>query len=113
VVLVAAAVEDRALHAGLLRAARQQLAGAAGLVGGLQRAKLVLGPAHGGERAAALVVDELGEDAAVGAEHGDARARRGAAHLGAHAAAALEPRLGPGLDGHARLPTFLATYSPS
>ena len=56
---------------------------------------------------------ELREDAAVGAEHGDARPLGGAAHLGAHAAATLEAALGCGDEAHARLPTFRATYSPS
>ena len=37
----------------------------------------------------------------------------GAGHLRANAVAALEPRLALRKDGHARLPTFRATYSPS
>jgi hypothetical protein len=59
------------------------------------------------------VVDQLGADALVRAEHGQARALGGALHLGAHAAAAAQPGLRLGLDRHARLPTFRATYSPS
>ena len=59
------------------------------------------------------VVDELGVDAAVRPEHGDARALGGAGDLRPHAPAALEARLGLRDDGHARLPTFRATYSPS
>jgi hypothetical protein len=60
-----------------------------------------------------LVVDELGHDAPVGAEDGDPRTGRGAAHLGADAATALEPARFLRDKTHARLPTFLATCSPS
>src|SRR3954451_20711755 len=100
VVLVAAAVEHRGLEPGGLRPVGQQLARAARLVERLEPPQVGLGPADGGQRAAGVVVDELGEDPAVGAEHGDARPLGGAAHLGADAAAALEPAAGGGDDGH-------------
>src|SRR5919199_780680 len=63
VVLVAAAVEDRAVHAGGLRALGEQPAGPGGLLHRLEVAQLGLRPAHGRERPAGVVVDELGEDA--------------------------------------------------
>ena len=63
VVLVAAAVEHGGLDAGGLRALGQQLAGALGLLERLERAQVGLGPVDGGQRAAGVVVDELGEDA--------------------------------------------------
>src|SRR3954453_6532403 len=110
--LIAAAVEHRGLHARGLRALGQQLAGGRGLLHRLQRAQVALGPLDGGERAPGVVVDELGEHAGVGPEHGDPRPLGRAAHLGADAAAALEALRGRGENGHARLPTFLATYSP-
>src|SRR3954447_1149681 len=113
VVLVAAAVAHGGLDAGGLRPLGQQLAGPLGLLHPLERAQVGLGPGDGGQRAAGVVVDELGEDPAVGAEHRDARALGAAAHLGADAAAALEAAGGGGEDGHARLPTLRATYSPS
>src|SRR5215210_7489925 len=112
VVLVAAAVEDGVLDAGGLRAVGEDLAGLGGLLHRLERAQVGLGPVDGGQRAARVVVDELGEDAAVGAEHADARALGGAVHLRADAAAALEAPHRGVRDGHARLPTFRATYSP-
>src|SRR5918992_487653 len=112
VVLVAAAIEHDAFDAGGLGALGEQLAGAAGLLDRLERMQLALGPGDRRERAAGIVVDQLGEDAAVGAGHRDARALCAAAHAGADAAAALEAPGGRGHDGHARLPTFRATYSP-
>ena len=60
-----------------------------------------------------VVVDQLGEHAAVRAEHRQARARGAAAHARADAAAAAKALLRLGLDGHARLPTFLRTCSPA
>src|ERR671917_2445008 len=74
VVLVAAAVEDDGLDAGGLRALGQQLPGLGGLLHRLERAQVGLRPVDGGQRAARIVVDELGEDAAVRAEDADARA---------------------------------------
>src|SRR5689334_3941277 len=113
VVLVAATVEDRAVDAGGLRALGEELAGLVGLLHRLEAAQVGLRPGDRRERAPGIVVDELGEDPAVGAEHRDARPLGGADDLGAHAAAALEAALGSGDEAHARLPTFLATYSPS
>src|SRR4029079_2636175 len=69
VVLVSAAVEDRRLDSRGLGALGEQLPGLAGLLHALERLPVVLRPVDGGERTARLVVDELGEDAAVGAEH--------------------------------------------
>src|SRR5918992_5291601 len=106
VVLVAAAVEHRGLDPGGLGALGEQLAGPLGLLHRLERAQVGLDPVDRGERAAGVVVDELGEDAAVGAEDADARPLGAAVHLGADAAAALEPLRG-GVGGrHARFPTF-------
>src|SRR3954454_13930828 len=96
VVLVSAAVEDRGLDAGRLGALGQRLAGLLRLVERLEGAQVALRPADGGQRAAGVVVDELGEHAAVGAEHGDARALGRAAHLGADAATTLEAPRGCG-----------------
>src|SRR3954463_4518646 len=90
VVLVAAAVEHGALHAGGLRALRDQLADLGGLLGAAQAAHVGLGPLRGGQRAAGLVVDQLDEDPVVGTEHGQARARGGADDLRAHTPAALQ-----------------------
>src|SRR3954470_20733702 len=73
VVLVAAAIEHRGLDARGLRALGQQLAGGGGLLHRLEGAQVALRPLHGGERAARVVVDDLGEQAAVGAEDGDPR----------------------------------------
>src|SRR3954467_4118545 len=103
VVLVAAAVEHGGLDAGGLGALGQQRAGLGGLLHGLERAQVGLGPIDRGHRAAGLVVDELGEDAAVGAEHADARPLGGAVDLRAYTAAALEPARGCVADRHARL----------
>src|SRR5215208_5703984 len=107
VVLVAAAIEHDGLDAGGLRALGQQRAGALGLLERLERAQIRLGPLHRGERAARVVVDELGDDPAVGAEHADARALGRSADTGADAPAALEAAGRRGENGHARLPTFL------
>src|SRR5829696_2758418 len=104
VVLVSAAVEHRGLDAGGLGALGEQLARPLGLLHTGQRLEVVLGPVDGGERRARHVVDDLGEDATVGAEHGDPRPLGAAGDLRAHAAAALEALGGTGLDGHARLP---------
>ena len=68
---------------------------------------------RGGQGAAGLVVDQLGEDPVVGAEHGQARTRGGPDDLRAHTPAALQAARFLRLDAHARLPTFRATYSPS
>src|SRR5688572_26830979 len=81
VVAVAAAVEDAGLDPGLLGACRDELAGAPCLVHLAEATQLGLRPVDGGERVAAVVVDELRLDAAVRAEHRQPRALRGAAHL--------------------------------
>src|SRR5581483_10303808 len=98
VVLIAAAIEDGALDAGGLRALGEQRADPRGLLHRLEVAGL--GPLRGRQRTPALVVDELGEDAPVGAEDREARARGGPAHLRADAAAALEALALLGEDGH-------------
>src|SRR5829696_2161712 len=103
VVAVSTAVEDRGVDAGGLRALREQLARALGLLHAGQRLEVVLRPVDGGQRAARGVVDELREDAPVGAEHGDPRPLGGAGDLRSDAAAALEALGGVGGDGHARL----------
>src|SRR5262249_39181730 len=102
---VTAAVEDAGLDARLLRALRQRLADLLGLLHRPERAELRLGPAGRRNGATGRVVDELGEDALVRAEDGHARTLGGAAHLGAHTPAALEPLGGLRRDAHARLPT--------
>src|SRR5205085_3707104 len=112
VVLVAAAVEHRGVDAGRLGALGEPLAGGVGLLERLEAAQVTLGPGDGGQRAAGVVVDELGEDAPVGAEHGDARTLGRAVDLGPDAPAPLQAPRGCGRDAHARLPTFRATYSP-
>src|SRR4051812_26646509 len=85
VVLVSAAVEDRRLDPRGLGALGEQLAGLPGLVHAGQGLEIVLGPVDGGERRARHVVDDLGEHAAVGAEHGDPRPLSAAGDLRAHA----------------------------
>ena len=79
----------------------QQFAGALGLVAGRELAQLGLDPVDGGDRVALAVVDELGEDAAVGAVDGEARALGRADDPGADPAAAAQARLALGDDGHA------------
>src|SRR4051812_9260919 len=111
VVAVAAAVEDDGLGAGVLGALRDQLARAFGLIHARQVLELLLGPVDRGERVAADVVDDLGLNATVRAEHREPRTVAGALHLGAHATAATQTGLVLGLAAHARLPTFRATYS--
>src|SRR4051794_41741267 len=73
VIAVAAAVEDDALGAGVLRALGEQLAGAPGLLQARPLAQLGLGPVHGGAPVAAHVVDHLPPDGPVGAAHGQPR----------------------------------------
>src|SRR2546423_15245393 len=77
VVLVAAAIEHGALDAGGLGAPGEQLAGLGGLLQRLQALEIGLGVGDSGQGVAALVVDELSEDAPVGPEDADARARSG------------------------------------
>src|SRR5215212_649246 len=77
--LVPAAVEHAGLDAGLLGALPEHLAHALGLLHRLQAAQVGLGPVDRDERPARDVVDELGEDALVGAEHRQPRTLGGAA----------------------------------
>src|SRR3954451_15712259 len=112
VVLVSAAVEDRGLDAGRLGTLGQHLAGLLRLVERLEGAQVALRPADGGQRAAGVVVAELGENAPGGAGHRGARGLGPAAHLRAEAAAALQAPRGCGGDAHALFPTLRATYSP-
>src|SRR3954464_618550 len=108
---VAAAIEHAGLGTRLLGALGEQLAGALGLVHAGEALQVLLRPVRGGRGPAAHVGDELGLHAAVRAEHRQPRAVGRAAHLGAHAPPAAQALLLLGLDGHARLPTFRATYS--
>mgnify|MGYP002682615325 CR=1 FL=1 len=66
-----------------------------------------------GDGRAGGVVDELRGDAAVGAEHREARPLGRAGDLGPHPPAAAQALLGLRGDAHARFPTFRAPYSPS
>src|SRR5690349_15353869 len=66
---VSAAVEHSRLGAGFLRALRQELTGALGLLHAAEALQVLLGPVHGGDGAAGHVVDELCLDTAVRAEH--------------------------------------------
>src|SRR5438270_1502704 len=113
VVLVAAAVEHRLLDPGRLGPLGQQRPGSPGLDHARQPAEIGLGPVDRRQRDPGVIVDQLREHAPVGAEHRDPRALGAAADLRPDAPAALEPAGRLGQNGHARLPTFLATYSPS
>src|SRR3954447_4256094 len=112
VVLVAAAIEHGGVDAGGLGARREQLARLVGLLHRLERAQIGFDPLDRRDRATRIVVDELGEHAAVGAEHRDPGTLRGAVHLRADATAALEALRRLRENRHARFPTFRATYSP-
>jgi hypothetical protein len=100
VVLVAAAVEDAALDPGLLRPLGEQLACALGLPRGGELTQLRLGPVDRRQGLALGVVDELSEDAAVGAVDGKARALGAADDPGAHAAAPAQAALALAHDRH-------------
>src|ERR1700693_4801035 len=113
VILIAATVEHGLLDAGLLGALREQFADALGLLHRLQSPQLGLGPVDRCDRPRGVVVDQLHEQPAVGAKHGDPRPFGGPVDLGTHPAATLEPLGRLGETGHARLPTFRGTYSPS
>ena len=71
--------------------------------------------AGGGERLALDVVHELRADAAVRAEHDEARPLGGAEDLVAHALVAAQRalRLTVNVAIYARFPTLRRTYSPS
>src|SRR5580704_13751238 len=113
VVLVAAAIEDRLGDAGCAGALAEHLTAALRALAFRDRAQLGLEPAHGRESRAAQIVDQLRGQPAVGPEHRHAGPRRGARDLRAHAPPPFQPLLLFGEDGHARLPTLRATYSPS
>src|SRR5204863_7372449 len=114
VIQIAAAVEHDALHAQLLRRVGELLAHLGRLLClvAFERFRQA-DPRGGGKRLARVVVDELGEDAAVRAEDRQARTLRVAADLAAHAAMPALTQLANGDLAHARFPTFLRTYSPS
>src|SRR5262249_15428523 len=113
VVAVATAIEDARLDVRLLGALGEHLAGLLRLLHRVELAKVALGPAHLGDRAAGVVVDQLREHAAVRAVHREARALGAAAHLRAHAAPAAQTAVLLREHGHARLPTLRRTCSPA
>src|SRR5207302_5082952 len=114
VILKAAAVEDHALHAPLLRLLRDQLAHdlrrgdvSAAL---LSRAERGAAAVHRGQRPPALVVDQLGVDVIQAAKHRQARARRGAADPPAQPEMPYVPRRASFASDHfAPAPAFLPT----
>src|SRR2546430_13718170 len=91
VVLVAAPVEHARGDPGPLCPAREQLPRAGRLLHRLQAAKLGLDPAHGGDRPALLVVDQLREQPAVRPVNGKAGPLWGPCFLPANAPAARDP----------------------
>src|SRR6476620_1872622 len=105
VVAVAAAVEHRALDAGGPGALGQERVDLLGLLHPGERLEVCLRPGRGRDRVAAIVVDQLRADAAVGTKHGDAGALGAAADLCAHATVAPLTLLRLRGDAHARLPT--------
>src|SRR5271165_227403 len=108
VVAVAATIEDHLGYVGRAGSLGEQLARALRTVAFAEPAQLGLEPVDSGQRAPADVVDQLGREAAVGAEHRDTRALRGAGDLRPYTAAAFEPAVLLGEDAHARLPTLRA-----
>src|SRR5262249_6503900 len=103
VVQVTTAVEDDLLDAGLLGRVCKPLPDLGRLPGlvALERIRQA-DPRRGGDRLAGVVVDELREDAAVRAEHGQARALRCAADLAADPAMPPFPELTRGCLAHVR-----------
>src|SRR5829696_7821131 len=97
---VAATVEDTGLDAGALRALGQQLADALRLLHRVELSEVGLGPRDGGDGAAGIVIDQLCEDAPVGAIDGQAGPLRVAADARAHPAAAAQSLLGLGQNRH-------------
>src|SRR4051794_6037290 len=93
VIQIAAAVEDDRLDAGLLRGLGDCLADRAGLIGLVAVEPFHRDPARARDRLAARVVDELREDAAVGAEHREAGPVGCPGDLAAHAAMTALARL--------------------
>src|SRR5215212_1159182 len=94
VVLVATAVEDAGLDAGALRPLGEELPGALRLLHRVELPQVWLGPRDRGQGATGVVVDQLGEDAAVRSIDGEPRPLGAAANLRAHSAASAEPPLG-------------------
>jgi hypothetical protein len=115
VVLVAATVEDACFDSGGTRAVGDQLAHAFRLLHRSERAKLRLGPVRGHDRVSALIIDQLGKQAAVGSVDRESRALGTSSHLAADTRAAPlpPPRLLQYRRAHALLPTFRATCSPA
>src|SRR5690606_6193224 len=87
VVAVPAAVEHDGLHAGLLGPFGEPLAHGLARLDAGGAVEALLAAARMGERVAGHVVDDLGVDVLVGAEHAQARALGRAVHLAADAAA--------------------------
>src|SRR5262245_32014594 len=113
VVAVPAAVEDAARYPGAPGPLREQLPSALRLLHRVEVPQLGLRPGDSRQSAAGVVIDQLGEDAAIGAVDGEPRPISVAAHLGAHPPAATQPVLWLGQDGHQALfPTLRATCSP-
>src|SRR5262249_46228804 len=111
VVEVAAAIEHARRHARLLRGLGELLAHLCRLLGLIAREAVELKPARGRERAAGAVVDELGEEALVGAEGGEAGPLGRARPLAADAAMPAKTCFARRRSAHARFPTFLRTCS--
>src|SRR4051794_13797957 len=111
---IAAAVEDAGLDPRSLAALGEQLTRSLRLLHRVELAELILGPGRGGERAAGVVVDQLGEDAAVGPIDGEPGTRRAAADARADAPPASQPLLWLRQNRHQALfPTLRATCSPA
>src|SRR6185436_7818653 len=102
---IAATVEDDRLDTGLLSGCGEQLADLGRLLGLRALEGLFQLPvARGGNGLALGVVHELGRDAAVRAEHDEARSLGGAEDLVAHALVAAQPRFSDGQRGHSITP---------
>ena len=121
VVEVAASIEDDLGDAGGLGPLGDELADLGGgvLVARGRAAQVGLGGGRGREGAPVAVVDHLGGDVLVGAEHGEAGALGGALHLLPHPAVPPDPCFSLVLcaDGHevpllARLPGLLGDVLP-
>ena len=78
----------------------EQFARLARLVGSAELAQVRLDPVDGSHGVTLAVVDELGEDAAVGAVDGETRALSRTGDPGADPAAPFEPALAIGENGH-------------
>src|SRR5262245_3929014 len=93
-------VEDTGFDPRSLGALGEQLPGELRLLHRFELPEIRLRPGYGRDRAAGVVVDQLGEDAPVRAVHGQTRTFRVAADPGAHPASAAKPSLRLGQDGH-------------